>query len=117
LKRTTEIVEHREGGDASTRRIPGPTRYEPITLESGITHDREFETWANATASGGANAPRKDVIIELLDEAGLTLSSYKAWGCWVSQYQALPALDAQAPGALIETLRLECDGWQRTDPA
>jgi phage tail-like protein len=117
LKRTTEIVEYREGGDTSARRLPGPTRYDPITLERGITHDREFEAWANALADGSSNAARRDVVIELLDDAGRTFSSYQASGCWVSQYQALPELDDGGPGALIEILRLECEGWQRIDAA
>jgi len=120
LKRTTEIVEYREGGDTTPRRLPGPTRYDPITLERGITYDREFETWANTAAGGGAGSPQvapKEVVIELFDEAGGLLLSYKVWGCWVSQYQALSALDADGAGALIETLRLECEGWQRIDPA
>jgi phage tail-like protein len=112
LKRTTDVVEHREGGDTSTRRLPGSVKHEPITLERGITHDREFEAWANA-----ANGTRKDVFIELFNEAGQLLSSYKVPGCWVSQYQALPELDAQAHGTLIEMLRIECEGWQRIDNA
>jgi phage tail-like protein len=120
LKRTTEIVEYREGGDTTPRRLPGRTRYDPITLERGITYDREFETWANNAAGGSAGSPQvvpKEVVIELFDEAGQVLTSYKAWGCWVSQYQALSELDADRAGALIETLRLECEGWQRIDPA
>ena len=48
LKRTTEVVKHREGGDNSTdRKSPGRTKYEAITLERGVTHDPEFEKWAN----------------------------------------------------------------------
>jgi phage tail-like protein len=120
LKRTTEIVEYREGGDTMPRRLPGPTRYDPITLERGITYDREFETWANAASGGSAGSPQvvpKEVVIELFDEAGQPFSSYKVWGCWVSQYQALPGLDDDGASALIETLRLECEGWQRIDPA
>lgn len=120
LKRTTEIVEYREGGDATPRRLPGRTRYDSITLERGITYDREFETWANAAAGASAGsqqvAPR-EVVIELFDEAGRPFSSYRVWGCWVSQYQALPELDADGASTLIETLRLECEGWQRIDPA
>jgi phage tail-like protein len=113
LKRTTEVVEYRESGESSSRRLAGPTRYDAITLQRGITHDREFETWATSAAGGNARSEVKEVFIELLDEAGSILWSYKVWGCWVSQYQALPALDADATAALIETLRLECEGWQR----
>ena len=121
LKRATQIVEFREGGDPTmTRRLPGPTRYEAITLERGISSDREFEAWANAVQGGSAGSPQavpKDVIIELFDETGQLSLSYKVSGCWVSQYQALPDLDADSPFALIETLRLECEGWERVEPA
>jgi phage tail-like protein len=120
LKRTTEIVEYRESSDTTPRRLPGPTRYDPITLERGITYDREFETWANTATAGSEGSPQvvpKEVVIELFDEAGRLFSSYKVWGCWVSQYQALSELDADGAAALIETLRLECEGWQRIDPA
>jgi phage tail-like protein len=119
LKRTTEVIEFREGGDPTTpRRLPGPTRYEPITLERGITSDREFEAWANAVrggSSGSAPVVPRDVFIELFDLTGQLASSYKVSGCWVSHYQALPDLDAERQTVLIETLRLECEGWERLD--
>ena len=116
LRRTTDIVEYREGGgDTLPRRIPGATRYDPITLHRGVTYDREFETWANGSAGGGARVPLKEVVIELFDEGGQMFSSYKAWGCWVSQYQALPDLDITGSAVLIEALRLECEGWQRVE--
>ena len=115
LERTTEAVEFREGGDASpTRRMPGPTRYGAITLERGLTHDREFEAWATADAGSSSS---KDVVVELYDEAGQLFTSYRVSGCWVSQYQALPDLDADRETVLIERLRLECDRWERLDPA
>ena len=48
LKRSTEVVEHRVGGDSSTsRKSPGRSSYEAIMLERGVTHDLEFENWAN----------------------------------------------------------------------
>jgi phage tail-like protein len=47
LKRTTDVVEHREGGDPSTvRKSPGQTKFEAVTLERGVTHDPDFEQWA-----------------------------------------------------------------------
>lgn len=120
LKRTTDVVEYREGGDPTTtiRKRPGPTQFEAITLERGITQDRDFEAWAKA-AGGGAGSPQlvpRDVNIEVFDAAGQLALSYKVWGCWVSHYQALPDLDADRGIVLIETLRLECEGWERVDP-
>ena len=127
LKRTTEVVKHREGGDPSTsRKSPGRTEFDPITLERGVTHDREFEQWANKVWNFGAGLGaeislkdfRKDIIIELYNEAGQKVISYKIYRCWVSEYQALPDLDANANAVAIQTIKLENEGWQRdTDVA
>ncbi len=122
LKRTTEVVKHREGGDPSTsRKSPGRTEFEPITLERGVTHDPEFERWAskvwNLGAGLGAEVSlkdfRKDIIIELYNEAGQRVLAYKVYRCWVSEYQALPELDANANAVAIQTLKLENEGWER----
>jgi phage tail-like protein len=122
LKRSTEMVEHREGGDhSSSRKSPGRTKYEPITLERGVTHDPEFELWANKVWSltGGLGAEvslrdfRKDLIIEVYNEAGQLALAYKVYRAWVSEYQALPDLDANANAIAIQTLKLEHEGWER----
>ncbi len=122
LKRTTETIEHREGGDPSTmRKSPGQTKYEPITLERGVTHDTEFEQWANKVWNYGAGPGaevslkdfRKDIIIDLFNEAGQKVLSYKVYRCWVSEYQALPELDANGNAVAIETLTLQNEGWER----
>jgi phage tail-like protein len=122
LKRTTEVVEHREGGDPSTsRRSPGRTKYEAITLERGVTHDTEFETWANKVwnyegKDGSESALagfRKDIIIDVFNEAGQKVISYNVFHCWVSEYQALPDLDANANAVAIQTIKLENEGWKR----
>jgi phage tail-like protein len=122
LKRTTELVEHREGGDASTtRKSPGQSKYEAITLERGVTHDTEFEKWANKVWNYGSGLGsevslkdfRKDVIIEVYNEAGQLAIAYKVYRCWVSEYQSLPELDASANAVAIQTLKLENEGWER----
>ena len=124
LKRTTESVEHREGGDHSmSRKSPGITKYDPIRLERGITHDLEFEKWANKVWNFSANLGsevslrdfRKDVIIEIYNEAGQLAIAYKVYRCWVSEYQGLPDLDANANTVLIEHLKLENEGWERDE--
>jgi phage tail-like protein len=122
LKRTTEMVEHREGGDPSTgRKSPGRTTYEAITLERGVTHNLAFEAWANKVwnfgAGDGAESSladfRKDIIIDVFNEAGQKVLSYKVYRCWVSEYQALPDLDANANAIAIQTIKLENEGWER----
>jgi phage tail-like protein len=122
LKRSTEVVEHREGGDPSTsRKSPGRTKYEAITLERGVTHDTEFEKWANKVWNFGSGLGvevslkdfRKDLIIELYNEAGQLVTAYKVFRCWVSEYQAQADLDANANAVLIQTLKLENEGWER----
>ncbi len=130
LKRTTEVVRHREGGDpSSSRKSPGRTEYEPITLERGVTHDTEFEKWANATWNYGSGLGsevslktfRKDIIIDLFNEAGQKVLSYKVYRCWVSEYQALPELDANSASIAIQRIVLQNEGWERdydvTEPA
>ena len=122
LKRTTEVVEHREGGDPSTsRKSPGRAKFEAITLERGVTHDVEFEQWANKVWNFGSGLGaevslkdfRKDLIVELYNEAGQIVLAYKVFRAWVSEYQALPDLDANANAVAIQTLKLENEGWER----
>ena len=122
LKRTTEVVEHREGGDpSSSRKSPGKTEYEAITLERGVTHDTEFEKWANKVWNfgGGPGAEtslkdfRKDIILEVYNEAGQLALAYKLFRCWVSEFQALPDLDANANAVAIQHIKLENEGWER----
>ncbi len=130
LKRTTEVVEHREGGDPSTsRKSPGRTKYEAITLERGVTHDLDFERWANKVWNFGAGDGseisladfRKDVIIDVFNESGQKVLSYQVHRCWVSEYQSLPDLDANANAVAIQQIKLENEGWVRdqavTEPA
>jgi phage tail-like protein len=122
LKRTTEVVKHREGGDpSSSRKSPGRTEYEAITLERGVTHDPEFEAWANKVWSLGSSPGsevsladlRKDIVLEVYNEAGQAAIAYKIFRCWVSEYQAVPELDANANAVAIQTLKLENEGWER----
>ncbi len=122
LKRTTEVVEHREGGDASSsRKSPGRTKYEPITLERGVTHDPDFERWANKVWNYGSGLGaevslkdfRRNVLIEMYNEAGQLAQRYKVYRCWVSEFQALPELDANANAVAIQSIKLENEGWER----
>lgn len=124
LKRTTEVVPHRSGGDpSSSRKSPGRTEYEAITLERGVTHDAEFERWANKVWNYGSGLGaetsladfRKDIILEMYNEAGQLVISYKVYRCWVSEFQAVPELDANANAVAIQTLKLENEGWERDD--
>src|SRR3954453_2445288 len=122
LKRTTEVVKHREGGDpSSSRKSPGQSDYEPVSLERGVTHDPEFERWANKVWNYGSGLGaetslkdfRKDIIIELYNEAGQLVIAYKVYRCWPSEYQAQPDLDANANAVAIQHIKLENEGWER----
>jgi len=122
LKHTTEVVEHREGGDPSTsRKSPGRRRYEALTLERGVTHDTEFEKWANKVWNFGSGLGaessladfRKDLIVEVYNEAGQLAIAYRVFRCWVSEFQALPELDANANAVAIQTIKIENEGWER----
>ena len=128
LKRTTEVVKHRDGGDeSSSRKSPGRTEYDPITLERGVTQDVTFEQWAskvwdykNAQAAPDQRTQevsladfRKEIIIDVFNEAGQKVLSYQVFRCWVSEYQALPDLDANANAVAIQHIKLENEGWIR----
>lgn len=122
LKRTTEVVKHREGGDPSTsRKSPGRSEFDAITLERGVTHDTAFEAWARKVWNYGAGLGaevslkdfRKDIILDFYNEAGQLALSYKIYRCWVSEYLALPDLDANANAVAIQHLKLENEGWER----
>jgi phage tail-like protein len=122
LKRTTEVVKHREGGDPSTsRKSPGRTEYEAITLERGVTHDLEFERWANKVWNFGAGLGaetslkdfRKDLIIEVYNEAGQLAIAYKVFRAWPSEFQPQADLDGNANAVLIQSIKLENEGWER----
>jgi phage tail-like protein len=122
LKRTTEVVKHRDGGDpSSSRKSPGRTEYEAISLERGVTHDKEFEQWANKVWNYGSGLGaevslkdfRKNIIIEVYNEAGQLAIAYRVYRCWVSEFQALPDLDANANAVAIQHIKLENEGWER----
>ena len=122
LKRTTEVVRHREGGDPSTsRKSPGRNEFEAITLERGVTHDLDFEAWANSVwqVNHGLGTEvslknfRKNLIIEMYNEAGQRVIAYLVYRAWVSEYQALPDLDANANAVAIQHIKLENEGWER----
>jgi phage tail-like protein len=126
LKRTTEVVKHRDGGDfSSSRKSPGRTEYEAITLERGVTHDPDFEAWARKVWNYGAKPLageesslkdlRKNIRIQVYNEAGQLVLAYNIFRCWVSEYQALPELDANANAVAIELIKLENEGWERDD--
>lgn len=122
LTRTTEVVEHRAGGDPSTgRQSPGRTKYEAISLERGVTHDKDFEQWANKVWNWGSGLGaevslkdfRKDIIIEMMNEAGQLAIAFKVWRCWVSEFTALPELDASGNAIAIQSIELQHEGWER----
>lgn len=130
LVRRTEIVVHREGGDPSSdRRSPGLTNYDPITLKRGRTHDTAFEEWANKVWNFGSGLGsevsladfRKDIIIELYNEAGQLVMAWKVYRCWPSKYEAVSSLNADFCTTAMETLTLQHEGWERdydvTEPA
>lgn len=122
LKRTTEVVKHRDGGDpSSSRKSPGRSEFDAITLDRGVTHDVEFERWANKVWNYGAGLGlevslkdfRKDIILEVYNEAGQLAIAYKVYRCWVSEYQATADLDANANAVLIQHIKLENEGWEQ----
>ncbi|MBP9185055.1 MAG: phage tail protein [Fuscovulum sp.] len=120
LKRTTEVVSHRNGGDnSSDSKSPGRTTYEAVTMERGITHDREFEAWANKVHPTAGDASmdlvgyKKSLTLELLNERGHVAMRYALYNCWVSEFTTMPDLDANANAVAIESIKIEMEGWER----
>src|SRR5215469_5150780 len=119
FKRSSDVIEYKEGGNALIRKGLGRTKYDPITLERGVTHDKDFEDWANAAQVLDKGAPsqslknlRKEIHIELLNEEGQPVHRYIVHRCWVSEYQALSDLDAGGNAVALEHVKLENEGWE-----
>jgi phage tail-like protein len=119
IKRSNDVIEYKEGGNAIIRKGIGRQKYEPITLERGVTHDDSFEQWANAAQvldKGSPNSAlsklRKEIRIELLNEQGQPVHRYLVHRAWVSEFQALPDLDAGTNAIAIEHIKLENEGWE-----
>ena len=120
LKRTTEVVKHRDGGDNSTdHKSPGRTTYDAVSLERGLTHDPEFERWANKVHPYAGDTAmdlvgyKKNLTLEMMNEKGHVVYRYFLYNCWVSEYTAIPELNANANAVAIEMLKLELEGWDR----
>ena len=120
LKRSTEVVKHRDGGDNSTdHKSPGRTTYEGVSMERGLTHDLEFEKWANLVHPYNGDPGmdlanfRKDLTLEVMNEKGHVAKRYFLYRCWVSEFTAVPDLDANANAVAIESIKIELEGWER----
>lgn len=120
LRRVTNVVPHRGGGWNSTdSKSPGRTQYDAVTMERGVTHDIEFEAWANKIHPYSGDAAmdladyKKQLTLEVLNEKGQIALRYFLYGCWVSEFTAVPQLDANANAVAIETIKIELEGWER----
>jgi len=123
LKRVSDVIEYKEGGYNIILKGLGRTKYDPITLERGVTQDPGFITWADATQKLDQGHPttslanlRREIRIQLLNEAGQAVHGYIVHRCWVSEFQALPDLDAGASAIALEHIKLENEGWE-VDPS
>jgi phage tail-like protein len=120
LKRTTEVVEFREAGENIVpRKLPGKSSFADVTLEAGITYDTAFEDWANLVNDFASHSLaslgefRKNISIDVFNDAGQKALSYNLYRCWVSEYQALPDLDAGANAIAITTIKLVYEWFER----
>jgi phage tail-like protein len=122
LKRTTEVVSHRDGGDLSTpRHAPGASKFENITLERGVTHDPDFEEWANLVYSTDGDAAvslagyKRNLLIKINNLQGTPVKAYRVFRAWVSEYTATAELDANANAILLEMVTLVHEGYERDE--
>ncbi len=122
LKRTTEAVEWREaGGPSIVRKLPGRTKCEPITMEGGLTHDRQFMEWADQVSNPKGDKAmslkdyRKEVTIEVLNLQSTPAMAFTLHRAWVSEFQAVPEMDANANAVAIEMIKIEYEGFSRDE--
>jgi phage tail-like protein len=104
LTSSHEVVKHRAGGDpGSSRRSPGRNKFEPITLERGVTQDTGFANWAQSSAS-----PHASLVLKEFNSQGKLKRTRRLSGCWSSEYRALPRLNNKGHAIAIEHLKLQC---------
>jgi phage tail-like protein len=120
LRRTTEVVPFRSGGqNSSVTKSPGRTSYEAVTMERGVTHDTDFERWANLVHPYAGDAGmdlvnyKKELTLEVMNEKGHVALRYFLHACWVSEFTAVPELNANENAVAIETIKIELEGWER----
>ena len=120
LKRSSDPIEYKEGGNAVILKGLGRTKYDAVTMERGVTFDTDFQNWADAAQVLDKGAPstslanlRQELRIDLLNEERQPVMRYFIHRCWVSEFQALPDLDAGANAVAIEHIKLENEGWER----
>lgn len=119
LHRDTTVTTIREGATGRITKTPGTTTYQPIVIERGRTHDTAFEEWANKiynlSSSGGSPAAnfRKDMMVELYNEAGQMVMAWRVKNCWPSKYSPLKEFNANRTEVAVESMTLEHDGWER----
>lgn len=124
LKQKTQNVSFRTGGHAwnSAAQIPGGVEYEPVAFEQGLgLDDGRFEDWALAAnnwkdgqAGHNPEAFRKHIRVDVLNTQGQIKRSYIMADCWVSEYQALPELDANNLNTVgISSFTVQMEGWRR----
>jgi len=118
-KTPEKVVRRGIGNPSAIHKLPGKTKSEAITLATGITHDTSFEDWANLVNNFQGDAAmslknfRKNIIIDVFNEANQKTQSYHVYNCWVSEYQAVPDLDAGVNAVMIQTIKLENEGWDQ----
>lgn len=129
LKEATEVTTYREGTDAVTsRKLPGLTEYDNVTLEQGLSKDNGFRDWrkqivnlakeagADGTGPAGVAPPlafRKTVTISLYDKAGTEVKQWQLREAWPASLEVAD-LDAMSSDVVIESLELAHEGMIQT---
>jgi phage tail-like protein len=118
IKKTTEAIEWRAAADAGiVRKQPGRTKFEAVSFEQGLTHDRKFFEWANQVnnpvgeAANSLLAYRKTVRVEVLNMQGTPVMAFNLLRAWASEFQALPEMDANANAVAIQSLKVEYENF------
>jgi phage tail-like protein len=123
ITKSIDPIDWRTGGDSNfSAKVPGLTKWEPITLERGLSADTAFQEWmvlvnkytkAGLGADEAVHAFRKNLNIEmysLQNELVMTINVYNAWPSKLT----IADFDAKANELAIEHMELQNEGWDLT---
>lgn len=112
LDSSIDVIDHREGGDATMRKIPGLTKYTNIILKWGMTDDMELYDWHQKWAKGEPGVARKNGSIVLIDKSGTEKLRWNFFNAWPAKWNG-PDFNAEGNDVAIETLELAHEGIVR----
>mgnify|MGYP002564643489 FL=1 len=109
---TSDPVEYREGNmtGKTAGKQPGILKYGNVTLKRGVTESQVFVAWMKDIQDG--KAPRKTVVITLMDDEMKEVASWQLEKAWPTKYTGTD-MNATSNEVAIESLELVTEGVTR----